>query len=291
MKRKATLFLAGLAAAVTLGATTASAAPITLFDDQITKLKFTNFENVIQGTNPGNDPLAIDAGDVFTGILRVTSISNISGSQDLSAQLLTTELTGHFQVSVVSGLLPMTLGAAGHLDLALNSGDFINLYYDTNLDWNPTSGTLGVAEATNGNLWASILGGGSFYEGVNDTTEATIFTPATSINRNWANIDVNNTGYTFIPTLFGVPTGEPMVHYTDVNSNGTFDLGIDVLHGDHLVDVFFASRLFTPSGIDGYAFRSEDPVYVNAIPEPGTFLLFGSGLVGLGLAARRRFKK
>jgi hypothetical protein len=287
MKRKAMFVMAGLAAAFTLGASVATAAPITLFDDQITKLKFVNFENVTQGTNTGNDPLAIDTGDVFTGILNVEAITNISGAQDLSAQLASTELTGHFQVSVVGGFLPTTLGASGHLDLALASGDFINLYYDTAPDWDPTSGTLGVTEATNGLLWASILG--SSYEGVNDSTVIP-FGASSSVNRNWADIGVNNTGYSFIPTLFGVPTGEPMGHYKDLDNSGGFTLG-DTVHGDHLSDVFFASRLFAPSGVAGYAFRSEDPVYVNAVPEPGTFLLLGSGLVGLGFAARRRFKK
>ena len=101
MKRKATLLMAGLAAAFTLGVSSASAAPIELFTDQISKLKFVNYENL----RDLNQNSIIDAGDVFYGILNVEAITNISGSQDLSAQLVTKELTGFFSISIMLSLL------------------------------------------------------------------------------------------------------------------------------------------------------------------------------------------
>ena len=276
MKRKATLLMAGLAAAFTLGVSSASAAPIELFTDQISKLKFVNYENL----RDVNQNAVIDAGDVFYGILNVEAITNISGSQDLSAQLVTKELTGFFQISVVGGAIPF--GGPGHVDFGLLAGDFIDLWVGTGAtkNWDPTSISSGIVEATDGALWASITGNTGFgYEGINDT----IISPfSISVNRNWADLDVNNTGYPILKEFYSSAAGEPSAH--------TYGLG---LHGDHFTDVYFASRLFfnTDPNVPGWQFRSEDPVYVHATPEPATFLLFGAGLVGLGLAARRRLKK
>lgn len=290
MKRKTLKFLAAMAvAAVTFAASAipASAQPITLFTDQITKLKFVNFENFFDV----NNNQTIDSGDYFQGILNIEAITNISGSQDLSAQLGSKELTGDFQISVVGGLLP--LGGAGHVDFGMAAGDYLNLYVGTGAtkNWNPASGTNGVAEATDGSLWASITGGTGFgYEGINDTT---IFPVAASVNRNWADLDINNTGYPILKELYSSTAGEPPLHFIDVNNNGVYDAGTDTLHGDHLVDVYFASRLFAniDPKIPNWQFRSEDPVYVHATPEPGTILLLGMGLLGTGFVARRRFKK
>lgn len=230
--------------------------PITLLTCVITKLKFVNYERLTHGTNPGNDLNAIDVGDFIEGILKVESITNIPGDIDLSTQLLTTELTGHFKLSVIGGgPIPVNLSGTGHLDFALLSGDFINLYADTTPDWNPNnSDGMAIARATDGILWASTQPG-TFFEGINETVQNPV---QFSITQDWANLTINNTGYQISPLLYPESIPAAPVH--------TY-MGVPHL-GGHFVDAYFTSHLTSnlpiPPGQVGWDYRSEDPVYMFA---------------------------
>jgi hypothetical protein len=301
MMKKLTLLLVTMLLVVFAGS--AYAQPITLFTDQISKLKFTDFEILVDNNNNGR----IDTGDQLAGILNVTSIDNVASTQNQNLQLATKELTGIFVLDVVAGDLPATIGAAGHLDLALLSGDFLALYVGEGATKNfDSTGTIaqGFATASDGTLWAAILGTGTLnsattgtetmndpldpgvnYVGINNT--AIVGTTAVSINQNWTNLSLNQTGYTILPQDWPELTGESGAHTYLSNNLDLFG---------YFTDVYFENHLFLNSGagkIGDWDFRSEDPAYVWAttIPEPSTLLLLGLGLFGIGITARKRLKK
>lgn len=283
-------------AVVALLATTAMANPVTLLTSELTKFKYVNYENWLD-INQNN---VIDKGDKFFGILKTESITNTTGSVDPApGQLLTRELTGVFRFTVAGGSIVPT--QAGHLDFALVAdgldiegvgikGDFFNYYVGTGAtkNWDPadTNDVLGGANgvpdsidrAMDGLLWTA-TSPGTFFEGVNDT----IITPVgLSVNRNWANFTVNNTGYKIIPQMFpeAIPLPASVVH--------TY-LG-NVHNAGHLVDYYFETKL-QGSDLKNWMFRSEDPAWLKAVPEPGTFVLLGGGILGLGLLRLRRRRK
>jgi len=272
--------------ALGLGASAiAYAVPIELFTGEVTKIKFTNYEVVLQGTNEGNNSSLIDAGDKIFGIFNVTSICNLSSSDcaSKSAQLGTTELTGTFQLSVVgTGTLPAFVSNTGHLDFAfVDPTDHITAYYDdktagvTN-PFDPTTIASGLATAGDGTLWANFDSTG-FYEGINDTVGSPI---NFSANRNWMNFAIggNQTGYAIQQLLYSTAANELPPDHTYGG----------VAHTDHLVDVYFASRLFFNTS-NQWTYRSEDPLYLQAVvPEPTTVALLGLGLLGMGFARRRK---
>ena len=258
------------AALIVATATSASAVPIVLptGPGDITAIKFTNYENVINGAN--SNPFAIDAGDTIFGILKVSSIdTTISSNQTYSNASSPYELTGVFQISVVAGSIAFG-SPVGHVDFALNSGDYFNFYYDDAKNFNAQAANS-VANASDGNLWLSITGS-DYVQGYADAAPG-----LTTYNKNWANPTVNNTGYNFTSLLWPAVIGQ---------------VGVAPLP----TDFYFESKvndLLAGTYVDGWKYLSQDPFYAqaSAVPEPGTLLLLGAGLTGLAIVAKRRSKK
>lgn len=260
---KKLLFAASL---LTATATAVSAAPILLPDEKPAVIKYTNYEKVLQGTNSGNNPLAIDAGDKIVGILKVTSIDNLFSS-DQTFPISKYELTGAFQLSVTSGSIPIGSSLGGHVDFGMSTGDYFQMFYDSAKNFNAQASNS-TALATDGNLWLEILPG-TTYNGYGDKTTG----DSSVYNKNWANITTNNTGYTIVKQLWPLAIGQvsPASQYTDV-------------YFESKVNDLLAANTYQ----EGWKFLSQDPLYITAVPEPSTVLMLSAGLLGLTIAARRR---
>ena len=276
MNRNLRLAIAALAGSLV---TSVHAAPIELFNGEPTKFKFTNYENWYDMNANG----IIDTGDKFEGILKISTLTNQFDSADKNAQLLTKEVTGHFLVSVSGGMIAPGIGGTGVIDFTLGASDFINFYVGTGATKNyaPEAGTLAAAigTATDGVLWASILGS-DYIEGDNDTTGS--FPASNSVNHNWADFTVNNTDYKFVPLLWP--------EYVNGLGSGLHDTSTGTHFSGHASEVYFETKLsFNNNPNAGYfMFKSEDPGYLYAIPEPFTVGLLGLGLVGMGALRRRQ---
>jgi fibro-slime domain-containing protein len=61
---------------------------------------------------------------------------------------------------------------------------------------------------------------------------------------------------------------------------------LNLTAGYHDIDIFFAERHTSQSGFQLNFFSDLEPV--QAVPEPGTLMLFGSGLLSLGILRRKK---
>lgn len=186
-------------------------------------------------------------------------------------------------------------------DTGLVGDEMFALYHDTGPGTTPfeTNGTIAqdVDVATDGALWLTLGYADPAGDGVGEPGNATDDTGyayshgdiigvafENLTGETWAGLNayVNNTGY-------------PMAGIEDPNEM-ELDQAICGFNGCLMTDVHLSGELepwqenWRLDGTSPWDFASNDPAFINPIPEPGTILLLGTGLLGLGAYGIRRRK-
>jgi hypothetical protein len=275
MKRKWSKFERALAITAVIGAASVvTAAPAQAFSfltpwNGPVEVKFINWEQETPGTGNGNG-IIDTVGEQLDGILKIKTISAANSSSTLlwfdgkDGEELTGTFSGYTAGNVAFN--PFLLS----LETDFTGGN-MNLYLDNTPDFDATYPSAGV---TDGILFLSAAGATGIHPIDNpltvgfDESTATLHSTATALTSPFTG---NGTGYLEITggayaSLFGVDTFGP---------------GRDL----------YLNSDFSAPGNDGWPVKSDDPVIGTVVPEPGTLLLLGSGIIGLGLMGRRRFKK
>jgi len=231
------------------------AAPIiTLPVGEVTRLSYTGQER-FNDTNNNNRP---DVGEVFEGVASVTGILGATSGADFSSQLANKEITAHFHFTVTGHSNDFS-----HLEFGLLPGDFFNLYVGQGASKNfDPSASDADARASDGQLWLGIQPG-PFFESVNDRQP-----DGSTLNRAWADITANNTGYLLPQEFLRALLGSDPQHFIGTQS-----------HGDHAVQAIFDNRVagFSPY-FPRFTFSIFGELDIFAVPEPATWLLI---LVGM----------
>ena len=257
------------------------AAAVTFAGGQINDIYFNNAENWVDT----NGDQQVSVGDYFYGILHVQDVSGRSAGTVWNEDNVTPGLdtfTGYF-LTDVTGFQPPHGGVQPHITLGtytgladpngilsageLLSGVVLKMWTDAATKWTDNGGNVAIdiARSTDGAAWATFTANGGYW-----------YTHAPLIP----------------PVVAGNPVGESFLGLNLVtNSSGlTFGLVDDPNENEINALVNLTGQSEIEVGSNYWGFQSNDPVFAD-IPEPGTMLLLGSGLIGLGFYARRKVNK
>lgn len=185
----------------------------------------------------------------------------------------------------------------------LSGNEIIALYEETGGSWFESNGDMNddinkATDTVGGSLWGT-LGYGPGPDGIYGTADDPgFFYSHVSLGAPL----VNFTGETWAQLDF---IQDPGPGWNGLNDPSEHEM--DLFLGMLFNDIYFSGELepnpnsvhmdvdpVTPGvqpGTSPWDIASNDPAHLNPVPEPGTMLLLGTGLIGLGAFARRKLKK